>query len=281
MTIFRPEEQEKLRKEKAKEAIALALEGRWENAVKVNHLIIESFPTEVEAYNRLGKALSELGRYGEAADAFRHALELSPSNSIAKKNLERLSDLRDTVPKPVASKKGTPQLFIEDSGKAAVISLTDVAPRKILAKMSAGDTVYLKVDGTSLQVLNYQGDYLGRLDPRLALRLARLINGGNHYEPTIISINGERISLIIREAYRHPSQAGIVSFPSRGTEDYKPYIRSTLLKYDLEEEREDSGPITDFVAEWADEEGAESIEDQGSPTARKDAFDSEEEEELE
>ena len=145
MTIFRPEEREKLRKEKAKEAIALALKGRWEDAVKVNSLIIESFPTEVEAYNRLGKALSELGIYREATNAFGHALELSPSNSIAKKNLERLSDLRDTVSKPVASKKGTPQLFIEDSGKAAVTSLTDIAPRNILAKMSAGDTVSLKV----------------------------------------------------------------------------------------------------------------------------------------
>ena len=48
------------------------------------------FPNEVDAYNRLGKALTELGRYAEARDAYAHAVKLDPLNGIAAKNLQRL-----------------------------------------------------------------------------------------------------------------------------------------------------------------------------------------------
>ena len=47
----------------AKEAIALAMQGRWEEAVAANRAILELFPEDVDAYNRLGSALMELGEY--------------------------------------------------------------------------------------------------------------------------------------------------------------------------------------------------------------------------
>jgi len=44
------------------EAVQLAVEGRWEEAVDLNRYIIENFGADEGAQNRLGKALTELGR---------------------------------------------------------------------------------------------------------------------------------------------------------------------------------------------------------------------------
>ena len=51
------------KRDKAKEAIALALASRWQDAAVLNRELIDEFPRDVEAHNRLGKALSELGQY--------------------------------------------------------------------------------------------------------------------------------------------------------------------------------------------------------------------------
>ena len=58
------------KKEMAKRAIALAMESRWSDAVATNQAIASEFPDDLEAYNRLGKALAELGRNREARTAF-------------------------------------------------------------------------------------------------------------------------------------------------------------------------------------------------------------------
>ncbi len=58
-------ERNKLRREKSKEAVSLALKGLWEQAAEVNREILELFPEDVEAWNRLGKAFLELVRYDE------------------------------------------------------------------------------------------------------------------------------------------------------------------------------------------------------------------------
>ena len=61
-----PAERNKLRRDKSKEVVDLALKGQWELAVDVNRVILEVFPEDVEAWNRLGKAFLELGSYDEA-----------------------------------------------------------------------------------------------------------------------------------------------------------------------------------------------------------------------
>jgi Flp pilus assembly protein TadD len=49
------------RRQLAETAIAQATRGEWEAAVATNEELIELGP-DVDAYNRLGKALAELGR---------------------------------------------------------------------------------------------------------------------------------------------------------------------------------------------------------------------------
>jgi shikimate kinase len=50
------EEHSKLGQQLSEEAVELAMRGQWEEAVVVNKDIIERFPGDVSAYNRLGKA---------------------------------------------------------------------------------------------------------------------------------------------------------------------------------------------------------------------------------
>ena len=50
------------------------MEGRWEAATEVNRSILDLFPEDMEAFNRLGKALLESGDYIEARSAFTQAL---------------------------------------------------------------------------------------------------------------------------------------------------------------------------------------------------------------
>ena len=71
MTMLRTDERPKYKKERAKRAIALAMESRWAEAVTANMALVADFPDDLESYNRLGKALMELGRIGEAKRAFR------------------------------------------------------------------------------------------------------------------------------------------------------------------------------------------------------------------
>ena len=71
----------------SKKAISLALNGEWAEAAELNRTILKKSPDDVEAMNRLGKSLMELGQYAEAKAVLARVLQLAPYNSIAKKNL--------------------------------------------------------------------------------------------------------------------------------------------------------------------------------------------------
>ena len=256
MQLFRSQETDKLKEGKAREAIALALEKRWDKALEVNSFILSRFPDDVDAHNRLGKALIELGRYGEARDAFKRGLELYPFNTIAQKNLDRLTLLEQTpTPRPNSKKVVAPNLFIEESGKAGVISLINLAPKEVLAKMAAGDPVNLQVEKNSLIAATASGEYLGQLAPKLAIRLIRLMEGGNRYESAITSVGQSELAIIVNEAYRNPAQLGTVSFLSPGGDNTRLNARGALLRYDLADEEEEIDRET--TIEWGGDDEPE------------------------
>ena len=58
----------RLKRDLSRDAIAFALEGEWERASEVNRALLELSGNDVEAMNRLSKALIELGRYSEARE---------------------------------------------------------------------------------------------------------------------------------------------------------------------------------------------------------------------
>ena len=227
----------RLRRRSAKEAIALAMQGRWEEAVITNRSIIEVFPNDIDALNRLGKALTELGQYGQARETYGRAMEIDPKNGIASRNLQRLSLLNGTLAVPAQRRQRViPQLFIEETGKAGLVSLEQPAPREVLAEMAAGDTVHLRLRGQGFIIESKHGEYLGRVQPRIGVRLAKLMDGGNRYTAAIASLVDSEVKVIITEAFQHPSQAGRPSFPAKGYDGFRSYVKGSILKYDLGEE---------------------------------------------
>jgi len=233
---YEKEELARLIRQSSKQAIALAMAGRWREAVEANKSIIKSFPDDVDAYNRLGRAYMELGEYLKAREAYSRAKELDPYNAIAEKNLRRLSHLGEAAGLKDSFHRVEPQHFIEETGKAGVVRLYRVAAKEILAKMVAGDRVYLKIDGSNLIVENGRGEYLGQVEPKHSQRLVKLMEGGNKYTAAVLSSSEDMMMVIIREVYQHPNQADQLSFPSRGLESLRPYVGDRILRRQLEYE---------------------------------------------
>jgi len=239
----REEDKARLRRKASQEAISLAMQSRWQEAVTVNQSILELFPTDIDAYNRLGRAFMELGEFAKAKEAYSRGLELDPNNAIAQKNLQRLSLLPASKVKVKEERREVaPDLFIGEMGKAGVVNLQNLAPGEVLARMAAGNQVDLKVRGQRLIIENEQGEYLGLVEPPHGFRLARLIEGGNKYTAAIVNIDNNTARVIIREAFQHPSQIGRPSFPVKAVEGFQPHVKDTLLRHEaVEEEASEEG----------------------------------------
>jgi hypothetical protein len=233
----REEDKARLRRKASQEAIALAMQSRWQEAITINQSIIELFPTDIDAYNRLGRAHMEIGEFAKAKDAYNRAIELDPHNPIAQRNLQRLSLLPDSqISVKEERREAAPDLFIGEMGKAGVVNLQDLAPKEVLAKVAAGNQVYLKVRGKQLAVENESGDYLGLVEPPHGFRLAKLMEGGNRYAAAIVNIDNNSARVIIRETFQHSSQLGRLSFPVKAVEGFQPHVKDTLLRHETVEE---------------------------------------------
>jgi len=262
MLSYQQEDEEKarLRQRLSKEAIDLALQGRWEEAEAVNRDIIEKFPSDVEAYNRLGRALTELGDFDRAKEAYLKALELSPENAIAKKNLARLTSLAESIAtlksgsrkasrSKARARKVALDLFITEIGKAGVVNLHNVAPGEVLAKMGFGDHVHLEAKGQHLIVVNENGEYLGEVEPRQGLRLIKLMRGGNRYDAAILNVEEGKVQVIIKEVYQHPSQVGRPSFLVKATEHMRTRIKESLLRRGIIADESEIPPEFEYAEE--------------------------------
>jgi hypothetical protein len=254
------EEKARLRQRLSKDAIDLALEGKWEEAEVANRDIIEKFPSDVEAYNRLGRALTELDHFDAAKEAYLKALQLAPENAIAKKNLARLTGLSESMATLKRSRHKTStskgqarrvalDLFITEVGKAGVVNLHSVAPVKVLAKMGFGDQVHLKAKKQRLIVTSEDGEYLGEMEPKQGLRLIKLMQGGNRYDAVILNVQEDTVQVIIKEIYQHPSQVGHSSFPVKATEHLRTRLRESLLRRGIINDEGELVPESEYLEE--------------------------------
>jgi hypothetical protein len=237
------EEKARLKKQWTDLAIKQAQSSLWDEAVLTNKNILQLFPSEAEAYNRLGKAYSELGLYAEARDAYSQTLVYSPKNTIAKKNLGRLALLPESaIQVRPAVGRIDPQLFIEEAGKTGVTELINLTTGSTLAQVAVGDRVHLHVIGHSILVRNGANEDIGQIEPRLANRMISFMEGGNRYAAAILATENSQVRLIIHEEYQHPSMFGKVSFPSQGSGDtIRAYIKDSMLRRDHEDEDEMAG----------------------------------------
>lgn len=220
------------RRQLGEEARRAAFEGNWEGAITINLQIIERFQKDAEAYNRLGRAHLSLGNLEDAKDAYSKALRADPANLIARRNLQRLEILRGhggkasaDVTRPGPMPRTT--AFLEEVGKTWVDELVNPGELQILADVAPGEELKLSEEDGRLVARRANGDRLGEVEPKTGRHVLDLIASGNRYEMFALALSGQTLRTILREVFRDPSVATVVSFPRQITS--RAYLRDRDL----------------------------------------------------
>jgi hypothetical protein len=220
------------------EATQAALEADWEKAISLNKDILKHEPQNLGAFNRLGRAYSEIGEIERAKASYREVLKHDPYNSIALKNLERLKVANGRGVKITGSMTLSPDLFLESPGKTKVLGLVDLAKPETLAALHTGDQVKINTAEGYVRIEDAAGTRLGAFQGELGSKLAEMLKAGSVYEAYVKSVKPEELSIFVREVRRAPKFAGTPSFPVEGN-DFRPYVHEgsieTLVKENHEE----------------------------------------------
>ena len=238
---------------KSKHAADLAMQGKCDEAVEINREILSENPDNVDALNRLGKSLLETGLIKEAIEAFKNALNLSPNNPIATKNLHKLIEkyssttMKDQKLKTLSS----PKSANEEYGKVAIVDLVNQTTKDNLDEVEDGEEIQLAIMDKIVKALSVKGERIGQVEPKLGARITKLIKAGNKYKAFIKKIDGNRVKLLIREIYQHPSQIRVVSFPNINLQNN----RETQLFETLQTTQQDGAVLNfDLNEEWYEDD---------------------------
>ena len=269
------------------EAIQFALESRWSDALAVNEQLIERHGADEDAWNRIGKAQTELGHLQEALDAYGRSLELNPLNIIASKNVRRLQQLLESKEQIAGSSAPVDvDVFAEEPGKSGVTVLEPPA-KKVSVAVNPADVVELTVDGQRIFAATSRGVALGEVEPKLAHRLAGLVETGNRYTAAVARVDAGQIEIIIRETFQSPENARTPSFPvARGgkRDDFRPYAKESLLASrgvdeegaDLEEDEEVASVLSAAAGDEEEMAGMQTLDDEFEPAGAADTDDEDE-----
>src|SRR5713226_1049610 len=244
------------------QAVAAALDADWTRAVDLNTKILEAAPDDVDAHNRLGRALIEQGKLEEAKASFAEVLKAEPYNSIAIRGTQRTTALLEHKSKSVTTTTRTqPRLFIEDMGKTGILRLINPAPAYILARYSPGSECELREQEGLLAVHASDGELLGFLEPKVGRRLLDLIRTGNQYVAAMVSNDQANARVAIREVFQSAENASRISFPGHhrpAETKERAYIKGNFFRFgrDADEESEE-----EEEAEEAESTASEALEE--------------------
>ena len=267
----------------ADQATAAALEADWPRAVELNAKIIEAAPDDLEARNRLGRALVEQGKLEDAKVSFAEVLKTEPYNSIALRGQARVIALLEHKGKPNTTTTRTqPRLFIEDMGKTGILRLMNPAPAHVLAKYSPGAECELREQEGLLAVHARDGELLGFLEPKVGRRHIDLLRTGNQYVAAIVSTDPQSARIAIREVLQSTENASRISFPGHhrpAETKERAYVRGTFFRYGRDTDEE----VESEEAEEAEEEtpAADEVLDESDSHDEPIAIEAEEDEETE
>jgi tetratricopeptide (TPR) repeat protein len=258
----------KTRRQIVENARRAALDGKWEAAIQLDQEIIDRWPRDADAYNRLGRALLEYRRVGAAYDAYSSALKIDPANMIARRNLQRLELVRHrkggeevTLDQPRETIIPRTSAFIEEVGKTWVDELVNPAPMDELADVYSGEQLELSVEEGRLIVRRAGGQRVGEVEAKTAGRIIDLMSGGNRYEVFALGLSVASLRVILREVFRDPQQVGRLSFPRQISA-----TRAYLRERDLLRQRDES----DFLMIDDDDDEIEEDETTAEPGEEED-----------
>jgi hypothetical protein len=247
-----------------------ALAGDWNGAIALNKQLLERTPRDAEAYNRIGRAHLEMGEFAEAVESYTQALKNDKANIIARRNLQRLELLRKSADEaqPAAATAPRTAVFIEEVGRTWVDELVNLVELERLAVISPSEQLQLELADGVLYVTTDDGTRLGQVEEKTAERIIQLMQNGNLYEVYALGISSRSLRVILREVYRDPRNAHLVSFP-RQISATRAYLRE---RDSLRARDESEFIMLDDDDDTDDDSAADTSDDDDSSDRDSDGF---------
>lgn len=206
-----------------KAAINAALAHNWEEAIRINVLLLKEDKANIDILNRLAFAYMQSGKFESARQTYGKVIKKDKYNPIATKNLKKLATIRqkDIVR---STEEVSPMVFLEDPGRTKVVECINAAPSQVLSGVSAGVEVKFQVRNHCIEIRTMSSIYLAALPDDLSFRLSKLIEAGNCYKIYIRSVGKNTLTIFIREVSRGKKLVNQPSFAS--TSMYLPFAGS-------------------------------------------------------
>ncbi len=186
------------------QAIKLALENNWEEAILINKELLDTASKDIDTLKRLAYAYMQAGKFDDAKETYSQIIELDRTNPIATKNLKKLSTLA-TQKNGVAIGNHTNHMdnvFIQEAGKTKTVDLTNLADKRTLTTLQHGDEIHLTIKRSKIFALTTDKTFIGMLPDSIGIRLISFIKGGNEYQACVKGIDDKNVTLFIKEVKR-------------------------------------------------------------------------------
>lgn len=287
--MSKTDDMRRLRREQS-DAVAYASQGNWDEAIAANQAMLQAAPHDGETLNRLAKAYYERGKSGDVEDdvydiakareLYLRVLEINPANSIAQRMLAMIDQTQNRKPKQRSFINM--RQFVIETGKSTLTTVHIDTPGALA--LVPGEIVYMRIvgpkdveaesdnnipeDANAIDVYDASDMFLGRIEPRLAARLIRLMRSRNRYQAAVwrFSDHHQHIEVIIQETYVHPDNRHEVSFPGKLVdENERRMIVDEVEDDDTDSDSDDSDESDDtepesFEAEEEEHERLDTIE---------------------
>ena len=195
----------------AQTAIKKALKCDWDEAIKINKLLLSEDKNDTEALNRLARAYYESGNITLAKKASLKVLKIESTNKIAQKAVEKYKQSL-----PLRGKKTNSIVtsdFIEEIGTTKQVQLLNLCSENIISTLDSGDEIFLSTHSHRVTAITHDKKYIGKLPDDLSARLRFLTKEGYEYKVVIKSANKESIKIIIKETKKGKGCEKVNSFP--------------------------------------------------------------------
>lgn len=196
------------------QAIKLALENQWDEAIHVNKEILAENPQDLDALKRLAYAYMQAGRLLDAKEIYTKIIELDKTNPIATKNLKKLvalSQQKNNVSSP-SHLNHMDNVFIQEAGKTKTVELTNVADKRTLMSLQHGDDISLIIKRSKIFALSQDKTFIGMLPDSVGIRLIGFMKGGNEYQACIKGVDDKSVTIFIKETKRAKKYSNQSSF---------------------------------------------------------------------
>jgi len=196
----------------AQSAIKAALNGEWNEAIEFNLQILKENPENIQALNRLGRALAAIGQTKNAKKTWNKVLKLDRYNAIATTQLEKLKSKSSKPGSSNNQSTNNPRMFLDEPGKTVTTQLVRLTDHKTIANLEPGMKVNLVAKQRFIAVNSIDGLYLGSLPDDLSINLKQLIKSGNQYSGLIRRVEKNNLHVFIKEIKRSKKNLNTPSF---------------------------------------------------------------------